>query len=220
VARGPAALEAAAVGAGGAALGAVALWPLGLAPYGAAVGGANGALAGWRGIYDWRHASGWTGAVLDSTWGLVGVTGSLVVHALSALRGDPGYLPALSRRRGRHVYRRGWAPRPRFAFTAGNTITQARDVERPQRRRLIERHEALHIWQQRWFGPVFPLVYGAWLVGGAVTGTVSWLARRDGTWFTTVERHAYYANPFERWAYAVGDDWPPPAWLRPPGAPC
>jgi hypothetical protein len=178
------------------------LAPLRLAPAGAVIAGANGVVSGWRGVYDWRRASGWAAAVLDSTWGLAGTTAALAVHGLSGLRGDPGYLDALSARRNRHVYRRGFAPRPRFAFTAGNTITQAGDVERERRRLLVERHEELHVWQQRWFGPVFPIVYGAWLAGGALTGTIVWWQRRTDTWFTTVERHAYYANPFERWAYA------------------
>ena len=68
------------------------------------------------------------------------------------------------------MYRNGFSPRKRFAFTAGNTITNAGDVERPRRRSLVERHEGLHVWQQRWFGPIFPLVYGTWMIGGALTG--------------------------------------------------
>ena len=106
------------------------------------------------------------------------MTAALAVHALSR-RGDPGYLPELSRRQGRHVYRHGFSPRKRFAFTVGNTITNARDIEDESRRQLIERHEGLHVWQQRWFGPLFPLVYGLWMVGGAVTGSVVWMFHRD-----------------------------------------
>jgi hypothetical protein len=209
VARGPAVLEAVAVGAGSAALGGLALTPLGIAPVGAVIAGANGVISGWRGVYDWRRASGWVAAALDATWGLVGVTGALAVHALSQARGDPDYLAPMSRRRGRHVYRRGFSPRRRFAFTAGNTITNAGDIERERRRLLIERHEGLHVWQQRWFGPFFPLLYGGWLVGGAITGTILHLMRRDSLWAVVVERHAYYYNPFERWAYVADHNWPP-----------
>ena len=144
------------------------------------------------------------------------------MHALSR-RGDPGYLPELSRRQGRHVYRHGFSPRKRFAFTVGNTITNARDIEDESRRKLIERHEGLHVWQQRWFGPLFPLVYGLWMVGGALTGSVAWLFHRDReAWAVVVERHAYYYNPFEHWAYAADHDWPPLAWIRlamPPNGP-
>ena len=201
--------EAAAVGAGSALLGGLVLAPFGLAPVGAVIAGANGVISGWLGIYDWRRLSGWAGAGLDATWGLVGITGSLAVHGLSRRRGDPGYLPALSRRQGHHVYRNGFSPRKRFAFTAGNTITNARDVERPRRRELVERHEGLHVWQQRWFGPIFPLVYGTWMIGGTLTASVAWLRHRDQSWAVVVERHAYYYNPFERWAYAADHNWPP-----------
>ena len=121
--------EAAAVGVGSALLGGLVLSPFGLAPVGAVIAGANGVISGWPGSTTGAALPGWAGAVLDATWGLVGITGSLVVHALSRLRGDPGYLPDLSRRQGRHVYRSGFSPRKRFAFTAGNTITNAGDVE-------------------------------------------------------------------------------------------
>ena len=142
------------------------------------------------------------------------MTAALAVHALSR-RGDPGYLPELSRRQGRHVYRHGFSPRKRFAFTVGNTITNARDIEDESRRQLIERHEGLHVWQQRWFGPLFPLVYGLWMVGGALTGSVAWLFHRDReAWAVVVERHAYYYNPFEHWAYAADDAWPPARMTR------
>jgi hypothetical protein len=214
VARGPTALEAAAVGAGSAVLGGLTLAPFGLVEVGAAIAGANGVVAGWCGIYDWRRPAGWAAAALDATWGMVGVTGSLVVQGLSHGRGDPGYVTVLSRRQNRHVYRRGFSPRRRFAFAVGNTITNARDVDAERRRLLIERHEGLHVWQQRWFGPFFPALYGAWMLGGVVSGSVVWLRRRSTSWAVTVERHAYYYNPFERWAYAADEDWPPPRMAR------
>jgi hypothetical protein len=214
VARGPVAVEAVAVGAGAAALGGLVLAPVGLAPVGAVIAGANGVISGWRGIYDWRHASGWVAAALDSTWGLVGTTGSLAVHVVSRVGRDADYLAELSARKSRHVYRYGFSPRKRFAFTVGNTITNARDIELSRRRALVERHEDLHVWQQRWFGPVFPVVYAAWMVGGAITGSVAWLRRRDAPYAVFVERHAYYYNPFERWAYAADDNWPPRSMLR------
>jgi len=214
VARWPAAVEGVAAGAGGAALGALVLSPFGLAPVGAIVAGANGVVSGWRGIYDWRRPSGWFGAVLDSTWGLVGITGSLAIHMLSRVRGNPGYAAALSTRQGRHVYRDGFSLRPRFAFCVGNTITGAGDVATERRRELVERHEGLHVWQQRWFGPVFPIVYGGWFVGGVITGSYVWVRHRDTSWVVPVERHAYYYNPFERWAYAADDNWPPGRMVR------
>jgi hypothetical protein len=221
VARRPpavAAAEAVVTGAGSAALGGLLLWPLGLATIGAVIAGANGCISGWRGIYDWRRAPGWFAAVLDATWGLVGTAGSLLVHVASRVRGDPGYLADLSARQGRHVYRRGFSPRKRFAFTAGNTITNARTIENPRRRSLIERHEGLHVWQQRWFGPLFVIIYVLWMVGGAITGAIVWLRHRDAAIAVVVERHSYYYNPFEHWAYAADGNWPPHRMVRLAGA--
>jgi hypothetical protein len=218
-------LEGAAVGAAGAALGALALRPFGLAPAGAIVAGVNGIVSGWRGVYDFRRANGWLAAGLDSTWGMVGTAGGLLVHALSILRRDPGYVPDLSARRGRHVYQRGWQPRRGFAFTAGNVITGAGDTTRERRRELVERHETVHVWQQRGFGPLFPLLYGGWMLGGVMSGSIAWAWRRQLPWFRVVERHAYYYNPFERWAYVADRNWPPRALsgervpTRGPGAP-
>ncbi len=214
MARRSAAVEAAAAGVGSAALGGLVLYPFGLAPLGAVIAGANGVISGWRGIYDWRRGAGWAGAALDATWGMVGITGSLGVHLWNRFRGDAGYLPQLSVRQGRHVYRRGFSPRKKFAFTVGNTITNAGAIEDPRRRSLIEVHEGLHVWQQRWFGPIFPIVYGVWMAGGAVSGTIVWLRHRDTKLAVVVERHAYYYNPFEHWAYAADHNWPPHRMIR------
>ncbi|MDZ4828205.1 MAG: hypothetical protein SGJ13_17340 [Actinomycetota bacterium] len=185
------------------------LRPVGCAPAGALVGGANGALAGWCGIYDWHHPKGWVAAALDSTWGLVGVTGGLALHAVNAAPRDAGYVDDLSRRQNRFVYERGWSPRRRFAFTAGNVVTGAGDPTNPRRRQLVERHEDLHVWQGRWFGPFYPALYAAWMAGGTVAGTWAWARRKEPSLFQAVERRAYYYNPFERRAYAADDNWPP-----------
>lgn len=190
------------------------LRPLALAPAGAAVAGVNGLVGGWRGVYDWRRARGWAAAVLDSTWGIVGTAAALGVHALSHATGDPGYVDDLSRRKNRHVYARGFRPRRRFAFTAGNVVTGAGDTSRRRRRELVERHEDLHVWQQRWFGPLFPLLYGGWMAGGALVGTVAWARGREPSWTRAVDRRAYYLNPFERWAYAADGNWPPAGLTR------
>ncbi len=206
-ARGSVALEATVVGVGGAALGALVLRPFGLAWLGGLIAGANGALSGWRGIYDWRRVEGWLGAILDSTWGMVGIAGSVAAH-VAAVFLPPGYVDSMSRRRGRHVYQRGWTPKRGFAFTAGNVISGVGDPASERRRQLADRHEMVHVWQQRAFGPIFVVVYGAWMIGGAVTGTIVWLRKR-GSLYDTVERHAYYYNPFERWAYARDENWPP-----------
>jgi len=71
-------------------------------------------------------------------------------------------------------------------------------------------HEDVHVWQSRWFGPLYPLLYGAWMVGGGAVGMVVWVTRRRAESFTkVVESCAYYLNPFEWWAYSRDDHWPP-----------
>jgi hypothetical protein len=202
VARGPAAVEAAAVGAVGAALGGIVLRPFGAAPAGALVGGLNGLVSGWRGVYDWRRPAGWAAAVLDSTWGIAGTAGALGAHLLAVARTPAGYVADLSHRRNRHVYLRGFAPRRGFVVTVGNVVSNAAAVPEARRHALVERHEDVHVWQSRWFGPAYLLGYGAWSVGGAVVATVRWARRRDEAWFAVVERLAYRRNPFEVWAYA------------------
>lgn len=179
----------------------------------AVVAGLNGALSGWRGVYPWRLTTGVLGFVLDSTWAMISTGGALLAHFGSIVRGAPGYDDSLSRRRNRHVYRRGVALKAGYALTVGNVVCGAGDTDRPRRRRLVTDHEYVHVWQGRWFGPVYPVLYGLWAALGAVVGAVMWLVRgrRRGTPFGgMVESVAYYLNPFEWWAYSRDDLWPPP----------
>lgn len=176
----------------------------------AGVGAANGLISGWRGIYSWRRRDGWLAFVLDSTWGLVPVISSLVAHGAAVLTRTAHYEPSLSTRQNRHVYRKGARLKPGFALTLGNVISGAGDVDVPRRRRLITDHEDVHVWQARWFGPIYPLVYGIWGIGGGLAGVVVWLRRgRQQRLGTIVQSCAYYANPFEWWAYSRDDHWPP-----------
>jgi hypothetical protein len=196
--------------AAGAALGAAAGGLGGLALPGAIVGGLNGAISGRRQIYDWASPAGVAAFVLDSTWSLASTASGLVAHAVGAVRGDPGYAPELSRRRNRHVYRRGFQPRRDFAITLGNVVNGAGDLSRPRRTKLVTDHEHVHVWQARLFGPAFPVLYAGWMVGGAVAGAMVWVAgRRDQPLGKIVESCAYYLNPFEWWAYSRDDHWPP-----------
>ena len=96
-----------------------------------------------------------------------------------------GYVPELSTRQNRHVYRRGFMPRRGFATTLGNVIGGAGDIERPRRRRLVTDHEDVHCWQARWLGPLYPMPstsVGPWLAGAA--GIVIWAVRRRDERFT------------------------------------
>lgn len=200
--------ETVATGAAGAVLGGAAGAPLGLGVPGALVGGLNGIISGRRRIYDWHRPSGWAGFILDSTWGLVGTGAALGVHALQALRRDKGgYRADVSTRKGRHVYETGVTMRKGFAMSVGNVVTNLGAGQ--GRIDLLERHEMLHVWQARLFGPLFPLLYGGWTVVGYLLGTLTAL-RTGKNLRRTADTFAYYNNPFEYAAYRRQGLWPPP----------
>jgi len=203
-------LEAAAVGVLGGAFGLAVGSPLGLAvPFGV-IAACNGAVCGWRRVYDWSCSTGLVAFTLDSTWALPMTAAGLASQALGAVRGEPGYDESMSRRANRQVFRRGFVPRRGFAITIGNVVSGAGDTSQPRRRRLVTDHEDVHVWQARWFGPLFPLLYGAWMLGGGAGGMAVWAARHRSEKFTkVVESCAYYLNPFEWWAYSRDDHWPP-----------
>ena len=208
-------LEAAAVGVVGGLLGAAAGGPFGIVVPLGAVGAANGMIAGWRRIYDWGCSTGPVAFVLDSTWALPMTAAALASQALGVLRGAPGYDASLSRRANRMVFRRGYVPRSGFAITIGNVVSGAGDTSLPRRRRLVTDHEDVHVWQARWFGPFYPVLYGAWMLAGGAAGIVVWVVKRRSDPFAkVVESCAYYLNPFEWWAYSRDDHWPPSGKVR------
>ena len=203
-------VEAAATAAAGAALAGAVGGRLGMARELAAIGALNGAVSGWRGIYDWRSRRGVGGFLLDSTWALATTAGALGSHAIAIVRGRAGYEASLSHRQGHHVYARGFQPRRGFLITVGNVISGAGDTTRQRRRELVHVHEDAHVWQARWLGPAYPLLYAGWMAAGAAAGPVVWLVRgRREPLFRVVETCAYYLNPFEWWAYSRDDRWPP-----------
>jgi hypothetical protein len=208
-------LEAAAVGVlGGVVAGAVGA-PIGLAMPFAAVGAVNGAIAGWRAVYDWGCSTGIVAFVLDSTWAIPMTAAGLASQALGLVRGRPGYDASLSRRSNRQVFQRGFVPRRGFAITVGHVISGAGDTSAPRRRQLVADHEDVHVWQARWFGPAYPLLYGGWMLVGGAAGIVVWATRRRSDPFgRVVESCAYYLNPFEWWAYSRDDHWPPSGKVR------
>jgi hypothetical protein len=225
---GPRLAEAVVLTAGGAVLGGLAWSPLGpgAAVSAAVVAGANGAISGWRGVYGWSCAPGAVAFVLDSTWAVVTTAASLGSHVIGVVRGRPGYIAELSERQHRHVYARGFQPRRGFLITVGNVISGAGDTSVARRRRVVTDHEDVHVWQTRWLGPLFPLLYGGWMAVGGVAGAGVWAARRvrgrrDASFSKVVESCAYYLNPFEWWAYSRDAAWPPSGkvpglgWRRP-----
>lgn len=208
------AAESIATAAAGGGLALLAGMPIGLPVPFAAVGAANGALSGWRGVYRWARLDGWVALVLDSTWAVATTAAALVSHAVTALRRNGRFVADLSERSNRHVYEGGFAPRRGFAVTLGNTISGLGDTRDVRRRRLVTDHEDVHVWQARWFGPLYPGLYVGWAVAGGTIGAVRWLARRRQPLGKMIETHAYYLNPFEWWAYSRDGEWPPHGMLR------
>ena len=220
---GPAGGESMLATLAGGAIGGLALTPFGLAPVGVVIGGLNGAVTGWRQVYEWRHRRGVAAFVLDSTWSLPNTAAGLVVLAVGAF-GSPGYEPSLSRRQNRQVHRGGFVVRRGFAMTWGHVVNGAagRDgVLSARRVRLVTDHEDVHVWQARWLGPLYPVGYVAWALVGGSAAIVRWLAHRDVPLRKALDAWAYYANPFEWWAYSRDGNWPPShveariVWKRP-----
>lgn len=213
--------------AAGAALGG-ALGLLGGVPLAVATGvsaGINGAFGGYRQVYAWRSAKGWLAFVADSTWGLLGTTLGNILNLANLAGGRAGYRPDFSRRQNRHVFEKGACLKRRFALTHGNVISNAatgRESLVEERRPFIDRHEGLHIWQNRLFGPLYQALYVAWFLGGALVGAATWALKRDRPKLQRlVETAAYYDNPFEFWAYKRDEHWednsadPTLKWRRP-----
>jgi hypothetical protein len=132
--------EAAGAAIAGAALGGLAGSFVGLGVPVAAVAGLNGAISGWRRIYQWRRPAGVVAFALDSTWAMPTTCAGVVAHAVGAVRGQAGYAPALSERQNRHVYERGMQIRRGFATTFGNVVCGAGDVSRARRAKLVTDH--------------------------------------------------------------------------------
>jgi hypothetical protein len=208
-------IEGLVVASVGAAIAATAL-PRRLRFWGAVVAAANGWVAGYRGTYDWSRPAGVAAFVVDSSWSLTGTASGLALSAAQLVARDPGYRQQLSRRRNRQVYAGGVRMKPDFALTAGQVISNAAGrvgidgdgSAATRRRRFVTGHEELHVWQQRAFGPLYPLIYGSWAMGAGAVAVAMWL-RRGGDLPRTLMTLAYYDNPFEYWAYRNDGYWPP-----------
>ena len=210
--------EAIGTAVAGAVLGGLvgSLW--GSPRLGAVFGGVHGWLAGRRRIYEWRHRRGVGAFLLDHTWALPTTIGGTVAMLASELRRritgvDPGFDESLSRRRDRFVFGRGFVLRRGFALTVGTVITGAADAHgeiTERRRRLIDDHEDVHVWQARLLGPVYPALYASWFVFGALYALARRLVRRPSASLgDDIDIFAYYRNPFEWHAYTCDHNWPP-----------
>lgn len=216
--------EAAATAAAGAALAAIVWSMVDLALVAAIVGASNGAIGGYRRIYRWRSVDGPLAFVLDSTWALLTTGAGLVAHLAAAVqRGRGRFVTELSERCNRHVYAHGFTVRRGFMLTIGNVVNGVGDVSaQPRRAHTVATHENVHVWQARWWGPAYPLLYGLWWPLGAAAGVVVWMrGGRKERLGKVVDTTAYYSNPFEWWAYSREGRWPPPGtigrmtWGRP-----
>ena len=78
-------------------LGAAVGWPFGLAVPLGVVAAANGAVSGWRRVYDWESSKGLAAVVLDSTWALPMTAAALFANAVGVVT-QGGYVDDLSRR--------------------------------------------------------------------------------------------------------------------------
>ncbi len=188
---------------------------LGVGRWATVVGLTSGLIVGRRGVYDWRSRRGVIAFVADHTWALSTTTSGLIAMGANRLT-DAGYEPSLSHRQNRMVYRRGFVLRRGFAVTFGNVVNGAADAQgelTERRRTLVTVHEDAHVRQARMFGPVYPLVYGAWFVGGTLVGATKWLlSDRSVALSRMVDLDAYYRNPFERHAYSLQGVSTPASW--------
>lgn len=191
--------------------------------WGAVVGAVSGLLAGRHRTYDWRTGRGRLAFVLDHTWASATTAAGVVVAGMNlALRSPIEH--SLTRRQNRVVFERGVAVRPGFALSVGYVVSGAADRQgqvTTRRRRLVTDHEDVHVWQARRWGPLYPLLYGTWLAGGAVTGLWRWRKSERSSAMAHVDAAAYYSNPFEWRAYTEDRNWPPAGvdpdlvWSRP-----
>ena len=170
----------------------------GIAVSAAIIGGLNGVISGVAQIYDWSSVEGWGAFLTDSTWGLVGTTMSLLVHFYNLCDSNSSYRPELSKRQNRHAYYGGFGF-DGFAFTQGNVISNLNENSSAD----LIKHETLHVWQSRLFGPIFQSTYVAWLAAGTVVGIACW-PFMDIDIGQAIMDVAYYDNPWEYWAYQVG----------------
>ena len=186
-----------------------------IAPSTGSVAALHGLFSGTRQTYAWRTPGGILAFALDSSWAIVSTALGVLVNAYNTVRPGTGFGPEYSTRQNRHVFAGGFAIKRGFANTQGNVISNAclgRGGDLADHHTLIVDHEGLHVWQQRWFGPLHPLTYVVWgalgVVVGASFGIVSRQRRSRGIRILDlVETAAYYDNPFEYWAYRNDRRW-------------
>lgn len=160
--------------------------------YASIVGGITGMMAGARRIHDWTGA-GWLSFPLDVTWGLGANTNACLLHLVNIGWGKAQEEPGTEC----HRYASGFALKPGFAFTQGAVMSSMTDGPGTP----LFRHERLHVWQNRCFGPFYLLSYLAWMAVWVIPSLITGLVRRRPG--TGPQEWCYFNNPFEAWAYAL-----------------
>lgn len=156
-----------------------------------AVGAFTGWMAGYHRIYNWRGAG--VGQLLgDVVWGLAGSTTAALVALFNVFFGDH----ADDGRAGAHRYPRGFRLKKDFAFTQGNVMSCLTDLTTAP----LYKHERLHVFQNRVFGPFFMLTYIGWMAVWIVPSLIASLVKWDPRF---IEGWCYRSNPGEIWAYYV-----------------
>ena len=156
------------------------------------VGGFAGMMDGLFHIHDWTGL-GYLSFPLDVTWGLGATTNGCLMHVWNAIGGTR----STDERTGAHRYENGFHFKKDFAFTQGAVMSELKDAPGTP----LFRHERLHVWQNRIFGPLFLLSYLSWAVVWFIPSLIAGGVK--GSFGTGPQEWCYMNNPWEAWAYAI-----------------
>lgn len=159
---------------------------------------AVGAVCGlFDGIYRVRSSNpgGVASFILDTTWGLAGTTNADLVHLVDTFAGS--HQP--DGRRNHHRYEDGFRIQAGYAFTQGHVSSELSSGPGTP----LYFHEHTHVQQNRIFGPFFTLSYIAWMVLLFIPSLIAGAIRAIPIG-NAIQAWTYFNNPWETWAYRVG----------------
>ncbi len=161
------------------------------------VGAFAGMLDGIWKIHRWK-GPGVATFLLDYTWGLAGTLNGCLFHLINFAWAGHANTSA-DERQGAHAYARGFAFKSGFAVTQGCVMSNMSGYGPGS---TLFRHENVHVWQNRAFGPFFTLTYLGWmavmLIPAMIASAITKTAVGDG-----IQAWCYWSNPWEAWAYAA-----------------
>ncbi len=161
-----------------------------------AVGALGGLFDGIWQVRAWPWPSALT-FIVDYSWGLAANTNGVLVHLVNTF--IDGH--ASDGRTDVHRYIGGFHMKATYAFTQGLVMSTLPDLPGTS----LYFHERTHVTQNRVFGPFFVLAYLAWAAVMFVPAAIA-AAVRSVAVGEMVEAWSYYNNPWETWAYKVGED--------------